>query len=372
MNARRVRLGAVAMTLAGVGFLFVPSLAQERPPEGSAPLTELHVIEKVRGATDKALRYLERKQEKQGANAGGWSANHAINSLAMLAFLSSGHVPGRGEYGDQVEDGVLKPGVLTRAKKFLLKSAQPTGYISSSSMYEHGLSTLCLAEMYGMDADPELEEKLRKAVELIVKCQSPAGGWRYNPAPQDQDLSVTVMQIVALRASSNAGIAVDRAVIDKAITYVKNCAPPNGPGFGYSGPATGPQTTPAGILSLQLLIDREDNKPETKVIVEKLLPSSLDHLAMLKPGWPGQVQYFYYHHYYAIQAMYQAGGKHWNDWHPQVRELLLSKQNADGSWDVPPGTSEVGYSTPESKVYPTAIATLVLNIYLHYLPAYQR
>ena len=50
--------------------------------------------------------------------------------------------------------------------------------------------------------------------------------------------------------------------------------------------------------------------------------------------------YFFYFHYYAIQAHYQFGGKHWNDWHPRVRELLLDKQNADGSWDVPGGTAE--------------------------------
>ena len=36
-------------------------------------------------------------------------------------------------------------------------------------MYEHGMATLALAEMYGMDPDPDLEDKLRKAVELIVK-----------------------------------------------------------------------------------------------------------------------------------------------------------------------------------------------------------
>ena len=53
--------------------------------------------------------------------------------------------------------------------------------------------------MYGMDPDPELEKTLRKAVDLITKAQSPSGGWRYQPNPGDQDLSVTVMQIVALR-----------------------------------------------------------------------------------------------------------------------------------------------------------------------------
>ena len=50
--------------------------------------------------------------------------------------------------------------------------------------------------MYGMDPDPELEKTLRKAVDLITKAQSPSGGWRYQPNPGDQDLSVTVMQIV--------------------------------------------------------------------------------------------------------------------------------------------------------------------------------
>ena len=86
----------------------------------------------------------------------------------------------------------------------------------------------------------------------------------------------------------------------------------------------------------------------------------------------GGATYFYYYHYYAIQAFYQHGGKNWNEWHPPVRELLLSKQNKDGSWDVPPGTAEAAYSPAENKAYSTALATLVLNIYQHFLPAYQR
>lgn len=60
--------------------------------------------------------------------------------------------------------------------------------------------------MYGMDPDPELEKTLRKAVDLITKAQSPSGGWRYQPNPGDQDLSVTVMQIVALCVANNAEI----------------------------------------------------------------------------------------------------------------------------------------------------------------------
>ena len=141
-----------------------------RPADGNARHRARHA------ATDKALDWLESKQIKQGDNTGAWSTNQAFNALAMLAFMSSGHTPGRGKYGDVIEDGVVKPGVLTRGKKYMLSKAQPTGYISSGAMYEHGLPTLCLAEMYGMDPDPDLEAKLRKAVDLIVKV--PVAGRR--------------------------------------------------------------------------------------------------------------------------------------------------------------------------------------------------
>jgi hypothetical protein len=360
-SRRRIALLAVVALAVLMVRTALPDVPQ--PPERSsaAPLTELNVIEKVTTATDRALDYLERKQIKDGPEAGSWHSNQAYNALAMLAFMSKGHVPGRGKYGDVIENGVVKPGVLTRAKKYMLSRAQPTGYISSSSMYEHGLSTLALAEMYGMDPDRELEVKLRKAVDLIVRTQSPAGGWRYQPTPGDQDMSVTVMQVVALRAANNAEIPVPRKTFEKAIKYVRSCGAPTG-GYGYQGPSAGPQTSAAGALSLQLLGKSDDPN----------IPRTMKYLETIPVQWGGgNPQYFYYFHYYAIQAFYQAGGNSWNNWHPRVREMLLAHQNKDGSWDVP-GGAEANLVTPDNKVYSTAMATLILNIYMHYLPAYQR
>ncbi|HJT79036.1 MAG TPA: prenyltransferase/squalene oxidase repeat-containing protein, partial [Gemmataceae bacterium] len=320
------------------------------PATTAEPLTEIKVVERVTAACDKALAYLASKQRPDGA----WHDNNAVNGLALLAFMGRGHVPGRGPYKD----------VLERGKKFILAKQQPTGFLGFGTMYEHGLATLALAEMYGNDPDPALENGLRKAVDLIVKCQSPRGGWRYSPAPVDQDLSVTVMQIVALRAANNAEVPVPKATIDKAIQYVHSCAAPApGGGFGYAGPGSGPQTSAAGTLSLQLLGQPDD--PAVK--------RALDYVATVKVAWQGSgANYFYYFHYYAIQANYQAGGKYWNDWHPRVRELLLAHQHPDGSWDVPPGTAEQAGTVGPNKVYWTAMGSLVLDIYMHFLPAYQR
>ncbi len=327
------------------------------------------MVRRVNAATDRALDYLEKKQIKEGVNAGAWRAdNNAINALAILAFLSRGHVPGRGKYGDTVEDGVVKPGVLTLAKKFILsrqsKQKHNEGYLAiSGRMYGHGLTTLALSEMYGMDPDPELEGGVRKAVNLILRSQGPVGGWNYEPTASDGDLSVSVMQIVAMRAASNAEIPVPETTIKKAIAYVRQMAAPGGPGYGYAGPGDGPQTSAAGCLSLQLL--GAYNDPQ--------IPKTLDYLvATIRPEvWKGcGASYYYYFHYYAMQAFYQHGGKHWNEWHPAVREMLLANQNKDGSWDAPDG-AEIGID-PQTKTYTTALATLVLNIYQHFLPAYQR
>ena len=341
------------------------AVAQPKKPVAKSAtadiLTETQIIARVTVSLDKAVKYLAGVQRRDGSQMdGSWDGCNAPNALALLALMGRGHVPGRGPYADVIE----------RGKKYLLRTQNDSGvFISkriagSGPMYSHGLTTLCMAEMYGMDPDPELEEKLRKAIDLIVRCQSPAGGWRYQPNPSTQDVSVTIMQVVALRAANNAEIPVPKKTIDNAVKYIKSCAHPNG-GFGYTSPTQGPQTTAAGILSLQLL--GHYNDPTVK--------KALDFMATLPVSWSkqGGISYFYYFHYYAIQGNYQAGGKYWNQWHPKVREMFLEHQLEDGSWDAPGGgLSESASVVGRNRVYWTSMASLVLEVYMHYLPAYQR
>jgi hypothetical protein len=339
----------VALIASAAGFGFESNVFAQVTGKAAtaAPLTESKVVERVTVALDRSIKYIADKQNPDGS----WHTGQAVNAVAILSMLGRGHVPGRGPYSEKLELG----------KRNLIKGQTDAGYIGAS-MYEHGLSTLACAELYGMENDPQLEDKLRKAVDLIIKAQSPSGGWRYAPMPGDQDLSVTVMQIVALRAANNAEIEVPAATIDKAVAYVKTCAAPTG-GFGYQGPAAGPQTTAAGIISLQLLGKYDDSS----------IAPSLEVLNKFPVQWTvPPIQYFYYFHYYAIQAQYQAGGNSWNEWHPRVRELFLEKQAADGSWELPPGGAETEANVGPNKIYSTSMASLILEIYMHYLPAYQR
>ena len=112
--------------------------------------------------------------------------------------------------------------------------------------------TLFLGEVYGMTGDEEVKEKLQRAVVLIEKSQNNEGGWRYQPAPYDADISVTICQVMALCAARDAGIKVEKDVIDKSIQYVKCCQNPDG-GFSYmadQGNGSGFPRSAAGVAAL--------------------------------------------------------------------------------------------------------------------------
>ncbi|MEA3365110.1 MAG: prenyltransferase/squalene oxidase repeat-containing protein [Candidatus Hydrogenedentes bacterium] len=339
------------------------ALPNAQEPETEAPVsapeptvTEIEIVHKVMGTTDRALEYLARKQQPDGK----WVANNGVDAVTLLAFLGRGHVPGRGPFRE----------VVDRAKDHILSTQREDGYfvsaMGSGRMYGHALATLAMAETYGMDPDPRVEEALRKAVDLIVNVQSPNGGWRYEPTPGDHDLSVTVMQVVALRAANNAEIPVPEETINKAVEYVHSCNHKESGGFGYQpGRGGSPPMSAAGVLSLQLLGKYDD----------PLITPALEYLKKTPVHWNAQgSSFFFYFHYYAIQAEYQAGGDYWSAWHPRVREVLLANQKADGSWEAPPGSNheaKIDTVGPDN-IYATAMACLVLEIYFHFLPAYQR
>ena len=44
--------------------------------------------------------------------------------------------------------------------------------------------------------------------EMNCDCQNFQGGWRYEPAPTGADISVTIMQVMALRGAKDSGLHV--------------------------------------------------------------------------------------------------------------------------------------------------------------------
>src|SRR5262245_1341728 len=95
-------------------------------------------------------------------------------------------------------------------------------------MQGHGLATLFLAGVYRHEADDarrkKLTEVLTHAVKYIVKAQSSQGGWYHTSRAEGHDfdaVSATVIQVQALQAAQNAGIAVPSETLADAKVYLR-------------------------------------------------------------------------------------------------------------------------------------------------------
>ncbi|MHB1035178.1 MAG: prenyltransferase/squalene oxidase repeat-containing protein [Pirellulales bacterium] len=319
------------------------------------------ITPEIETAIKQGLKYLASRQNESGSfgtlGVPGFSGSVAIGALAGMAFMASGSTPNRGPYG----------GNVAKCVEFILDNCQASGFIgtqgddSRGPMYGHGFATLFLAESYGMTMRPEIRDKLAKAVHLIVNTQNSEGAWRYQPIRDDGDISVTVCEVMALRAARNAGLAVPHDTIQRAVDYVKRCQNTDG-GFMYILQQPGPSQFPRSAAAVVALYSAGIYEgPE--------IQKGLDYLMESIPR--GEVRnrenYYYYGHYYAIQAMWHAGGKYWSRWYPAIAKALLERLIVDrqrelGYWEDPTYSREYG----------TAMALIVLQMPNNYLPIFQR
>ncbi len=354
-------------------------------PEGfdSRPI---FVTKEHEQAVERGLEWLAAHQNPDGSWSGeiGYKLNSdyrmtgdgphvGVTSLACMAFLAGGHLPGRGRYGDLVERGL----------DFVLAAAQEDGYITygGTRMYSHAFATLFLAEIYGMTHTNQVRAKLQKAVDFIVDTQNEEGGWRYVPFAPESDMSIVVCQVLALRAARNIGIRVPKSTVDRAAQYVVDSAitERSRSGFGASmfgdevgsfhyqrgrGSRSSFPLTAAGVTALHGL----------GIYSDEAIQRGLDYLDRhldsfnRRYGRNGEGHYFFwYGHYYGVQAMYTAGtsaeGNHWEPYFGKVRAELLSMQRPDGSFpnEAGPGSA-----------FGTSMAVLILEIPYRYLPIFQR
>lgn len=314
------------------------------------------VTEEIQAAIDRGLQYLVRVQNPDGSwRSAGSRGTYptAMTALAGMSMIGAGSTPTRGKYWLQVR----------RATSFLLACAQSDGVITVAdeegrSMYGHGFSTMFLAQVYGMEEDQRRQRTihgtLSRAVDLIARSQSRAGGWLYTPESSGDEGSVTVTQVQALRACRNAGVTVPGRTIDNAIKYIHDSANPDG-SIRYSVNNGGGGRAPITAAAVAVLYNagKYDDPIAEKALVyaKKTLP--------VNGSGNG-------HHYYAqlylAQALYQQGGSEWDEYYAEISRWLLGQQSREGSWNG----DGVG------PVYGTAVALTILQLPHSFVPIYQR
>jgi hypothetical protein len=329
-------------------------------------------------ALERGLAWLAQNQGPEG----NWESNDlGLVSMGALAFLSDGHLPGRGKYGQNVE----------KALNYVLTHAKPTGLLNMADghrdMYNHGLSTFVLGQAYGMTSDTRIGGVLERALKLIANTQCHDGGWDYQASVQENghDLSLAVMQAKALRSAVDSGFEVPPEVIKLAIKdvrehYSSRAGPQNEndqqrePGqFTYMKGGNSPTVAmaAAGVVCLQEFGQYDDWR------IAKNMEIIAAHVQQLnktpnrdgRPGLEGGA----YAIYYVAQAMYQVGGSHWKNGYPLLRDHLIACQvraagdvHQDGCWH---DTKYLG--GPPGDLYATAVSCFTLAIPNRYLPILQ-
>jgi len=311
---------------------------------------------------------------------GNWGSNDlGLVAVGALGYLSAGHAPGRGRYGDNVR----------RALDFVVGSAKPSGLLNISShrrdMYNHGLSTFVLTQAYGMTQDRRIAGLLDRGLKLIANCQCDDGGWDYEAVRQKRghDLSLAVMQAKALRGAMDIGFEIEPRTIKLAIKSVREhykasggssrrrggpAIPGDVPGqFTYDGNRATTAMAAAGVVCLQEFGKYDD--PRVRHSVDAVIRDINGRMRQER----GKVPFDAYTLYYVGQALYQVGGQRWRKNYPILRDAIVRTQRTTGgveekgSWDA---GSHVGGKP--GRLFGTAVAVFVLTIPNRYLPILQQ
>jgi len=292
---------------------------------------------------EQALTYLRVAQRDDGH----WPTKNsyyesAVTSLAGLAFLSAGHVPGRGPEG----------AALTKAVRALLKSQRPDGIFAHRYatwvMYQQGLAVMFLSEaMAGADEDLArvVRPVLEKGVAAIIKAQSKAGGWHYTVEPKIEDVSVTSETLLALKAAQLAGMAVPREAVDKALAYLGKCRDKRSGAFAYRPGISSPTWANAAAAGVALTLWAGPKDPALKPAMDFVL-GNRNRGGRPYPSYTTRI---------VVEFTVQVGGEKPDALRTEMLAALAKKQRDDGSWPIEGAESNYG------QAYCTAEAVLALT-----------
>jgi len=328
-------------------------------------------------AVEAALKWLADHQEPDGHwdckkhGGSGRSSDLAMSGLATLAFLGAGYTPTTpSKYREKVKKAVewlqsqQRPGGVKLEGK-LDRKYENGSWASGTSIYNHAIAALALAEAYGMTRDEKIGESAQLAVDYSVNVhQKPYAGWRYGPKSEG-DMSVSGWFVMQLKSAKVAGLKVDGRAFQGAMNFVDSVTDPETGRTRYtvrSHPS--PRRTSMGLVARLFMGASPKSDP--------LIAKQADYLLEHKPEpfeSKDQAGDFYYW-YYAMLGMFQAGGQRWRDWNEVMRPRLVKSQctaadgDDNGSWNY----ANIAYGKSGGRVFTTALGALTLEVYYRYLP----
>lgn len=347
--------------------------------------------EEVNDSVDLALEWLVTQQNPDGSFPTRPTGQPAVSSLCVMAFLAQGHLPGEGKYGKSLTKALDFIATCQKKNGVLALVAPNGGRVSRNVQhtvgytvgYNHAIAGLVLSESYAMSGASEakaIQPVIQKALGVSFLMQDwpkdqsrDEGGWRYLDDYEDidSDLSITGWQLMFLRSAKNAGFEVEERRIDRAVSYIKRCFLEDAGTFTYKLETQNRASRGmAGAGILALAHSGLHNTREAQSAGDWILASGFQQYNA--PGRvTGDIRRDDRYHYGLLtcsQAMYQLGGRHWQEFFPPMVEVLLSGQNRDGSWQPSFHHLDGAFGN----AYTTSIGVIALSASNQLLPIFQR
>ena len=322
-----------------------------------------------------ALKWLAAHQMKKGPKPGAWSFNHtlltreqstgqgdyaestnAATAMALLPFLGAGQTHLEGQYKETVKTGLAS---LIANMQVKTENGMTVGswHEKRGNMYSHGLASITICEAYAMTRDPDLLQPAQLALNYIVSFQDPrGGGWRYQPQ-QAGDTSVVGWCLMGLKSGRMGNLSVPNSTFVKANEFLDFVSTDNGAYYGYTDPKpdrNAAQTSIGLLCRMYMGWPKEHPGLKEGVVYLNSVGPRMDDL---------------YYTYYATQVMRHFGGDAWTQWNGRTRDMVIKEQGKEGvdagSWEPKGHHSRAG-----GRLYQTALATMILEVYYRHLPLY--
>ena len=331
-----------------------------------------------------------------------WEGGHEIydvgvTSLAIMALQGYGNTLKYGDYQKNILEGI----------EYLVKIQDEEGLFGretgQANPFNQALAMIAICEAYlAGDKPGHLREPIRKALGWITRSQNEYSGWGYSSDPNGtSDSVVTSWMCLALFSARACGFSVEKERIQSGKNWFQlmkdfgtgrsgyafgNGGGPGGLAIRYSKPfdnSAYPRSRAEGITAGGLAIQLLDLPPIGKLgevsWEEAPFFSELDQqIQLMMKCLPfGEKGMDFHYWLWGSLAIHQLGGDSWARWKTEVRTVLLEKQFQEkvdskgrdlrGSWD--PDTTWGAWG---GRIYSTAMATLILETEMRYLPAEKR
>jgi hypothetical protein len=382
-------MAGIVVSLAFLSPASPQEAATSARPKRSTTLTEALTAsewERVDRAVERALAWLATQQQADGSFPTRDVGQPAITSLCVMAFLSAGHQPGEGRYGER----------LNRAIDFVLDCQQSDGLLSyvapeaahvhqgasHTATYNHPIAGLMLTEAYGQvsrERSARIEQAVKTALQVTALHQKTpqkvdprdVGGWRYlrSIGGSRSDMSVTGWQLMFLRSAKNAQFEIPEDVVAAAVKYVESLFQPDQGAFFYGHIGGNDRYASRGTMGVGALSLALAGKHQTEMarrVGEWLLDNPFDVYGATNHRYDR----FHYSAYYCSNAMAQLGGEYWRKFFPTLANTLMDAQSPEGFWAYE--INSQGEDTQYGPCYPTALSVLTLTPAYQLLPIYQR